>query len=91
MSNRNNGGPAFPVDDLQIAGIGPSSLNVGGAPAWAGMSLRDWFAGLALQGMLANTDAEDERAHRTGSLAPVVAENAYQFADAMIAERNRTP
>ena len=62
----NDGGPAFPIvsDDLC-------------AP---GMTLRDYFAAAALQGMLAYY-------HGYGSF--YAAGSAYQYADAMLAERNR--
>lgn len=47
----------------------------------AGMNLRDWFAGMALQGELASQSgsyvANSSRA----------AEKAYRFADAMMKER----
>ena len=65
MSKR-DGGPAFPLQDANTF-----TLNTG-------MSLRDWFAGMALQGALAGrrtwpTDAED-----------VLAEKCYKIADAML-------
>lgn len=46
-----------------------------------GMTLRDYFAGQALAGLLANPDY-------TGLIA-VSANDAYQFADAMLAEREK--
>lgn len=49
--------------------------------------LRDEFAMAAMQGMLSNTDRDDEDLHRRGLLAPLVAQNAYLFADAMLAQR----
>ena len=66
MSDKpNDGGPAFPGD-----GLGKQ-----------GMSLRDWFAGQALAGLIAcpNTSG-DEKAFAC---------NAYKFADAMLAEREK--
>jgi len=66
MSTLNDGGPAFPstiIDD---------SLHVGG------MSLRDYFAAKAIQGMMANnwnTNYDDWAKH------------AYRLADAMIKAR----
>jgi hypothetical protein len=63
-----SGGPVYPqTSDVEIGG--------------EGLSLRDYFAGLALQGILANGRA---------ALAPLAAEVAYDFADAMIAERRQT-
>ena len=44
-----------------------------------GMSLRDWFAGMALQGLI------DPRAMSPGT--EILAEKSYSFADAMLAER----
>ena len=46
-----------------------------------GMTLRDWFAGQAMQGMLA-----DGSAWETAKLA----RDAYKAADAMLAERERS-
>jgi hypothetical protein len=66
MVNTNNGGPAFPCDEWQL----PSP----------GMTLRDWFAGQALTGLLmANYQVDD-----------VVAREAYDAADAMLAAREKT-
>jgi hypothetical protein len=45
-----------------------------------GMLLRDWFAGMALQGMLANP-------HRQILSGRAAAMDAYLSADAMLAER----
>ena len=42
-----DGGPAFPKSDAEILG--------GASVGQVGMSLRDWFAGMALQGMIATT------------------------------------
>ena len=60
---KNDGGPAFPFsDDVDCEG----------------MSLRDWFAGLAMQGMMASgSQAPDDR----------LAAEAYAAADAMLEAR----
>lgn len=65
MSIGQEGGPAFPVN---IPGCGDNG--------WHGMSLRDWFAGLAMQAIIpANiSDAATVRA-------------AYSIADDMLKER----
>lgn len=90
---KENGGPAFPVADLEGAGITPSALSIGGHPAWAGMNLRDYFAAKALQGFLA--EAANPRFGVTQEPPNAVhwtafAQDAYFLADAMLAERNRT-
>jgi hypothetical protein len=58
-------GPAFPV---------PQKLSVINNSECFGMSLRDWFAGMALQGMLSRADCGITSSSRL----------AYQFADAML-------
>ena len=73
MSNETQASePAFPVQD---------------ASTWQahGMTLRDYFAAKALQGMLANQhpyQASDER---------MFARDAYTLADAMLAARQEQP
>jgi len=65
---KNTGGPAFPQahDDS----------------GWPGMTLRDYFAAKAMQGMLAD---------RKQVMSPSEwAANAYRMADAMLAERIKT-
>lgn len=51
-----------------------------------GITLRQHYAGLAMQGLLANTDAEDVEAHKLGLFAGPLSENAVLFADALLAE-----
>jgi hypothetical protein len=66
----NDGGPAFPSVG---EGFGNPSYS---AP---GMTLRDWFAGQALAGALADP---------TCDLSPIeLAKKTYEFADAMLAAR----
>jgi hypothetical protein len=63
------GGPAFPQDIL--------------GEQCHGMTLRDYFAAKALQGMLAN-----QHQFQAGDSA-MFARDAYEIADAMIAERRK--
>lgn len=67
------GGPAFPNDGLK-----PDSTHA----SMSGMSLRDWFAGMAACGMLAD--------YTNNPNLKALSESAYQTADAMIAEKRRT-
>jgi hypothetical protein len=67
MSTINDGGPAFPFD--------------GYGERVPGMTLRDWFAGQALAGMLANPDSW------TGDRGVM----AYRYADAMLRAREVKP
>ena len=70
---KNDGGPAFP-QDLQG--------RRGDNPELQGMSLRDWFAGMALNHPYAQSD--DTYMHGGKAAAW-----AYELADAMIAEREK--
>lgn len=73
----NDGGPAFPTYHHDILPeIGPHVRET-----LSGMTLRDYFAAAALQGMLAYY-------HGYGSF--YAAGTAYQYADAMLAERAKT-
>ena len=67
----NDGGPAFPISELGLQG-------------YNGMSLRDYFAGQALAGILTQ-DADPSVA------ASVFAGMAYEMADCMIATREVKP
>lgn len=73
---RENGGPAFPR-----AGFGFAYPGGGNEcePSESGMTLRDWFAGMALQGILANSGV--------GSSVKGYAADAYDLADKMLDER----
>jgi len=69
--SKNDGDPAFPSDKLNIAG-----------DFILGMTLRDYFAAQAMQGMLANggvvfADAE------------ILAGFSYKTADEMLKERDK--
>ncbi len=64
-SSRNDGGPAFPADSFT-------------AQHCPGMSLRDWFAGQALAGILARCNGPD---------FANVEHLAYEIADAMLRQR----
>lgn len=61
----------------------PSSVPVNFQYAHDGMSLRDWFAGQALQGMQASA-AYEITPYKQRAL------EAYELADAMLAERSKT-
>ena len=78
MSNeKNDGGPAFPY----------SALSPGGPQMYAdceGMSLRDWFAGQALAGMLSDPNVCGP------SFIANSARLAYECADAMLKAREAT-
>lgn len=82
--NGGNGGPAFPCTNEQFTFGNPQT-----GDAWPGMVLRDWFAGLALSGLLAEPQPDDgEPELGLGrNYAANAAAAAYRIADAMLAER----
>ena len=72
----NDGGPAFPNFKTD-----PFSSKVEICPQ-GGMTLRDWFAGQALAGMLINYTTQ-----KFGFCELTCAKGAYEFADAMLSAR----
>jgi hypothetical protein len=81
MTTKDDGGPAFPQNDLSSYGMGPAETNNGG------MSLRDWFAGRATQDdVRAHQWTPDENGIPTDTRTREEAK--YAYADAMIAARN---
>ena len=70
-----NGGPAFPVGHPEMAMQGQSVKET------QGMTLRDYFAAKAMQGICAHPD-------NWGLLGANMAKEAYIIADQMLAARN---
>lgn len=79
MDNINDGGPAFPLQS-----IGPDF-----APGYAGMTLRDYFAAKAMQGLVSGHFAK--YGHEDYWPRPEIASEAYEIADAMLAARDEQP
>jgi hypothetical protein len=82
---KNDGGPAFPQPCTEGGYAANSPYNIAGG----GMTLRDWFAGVALQGLLSGGAArrDNKLVDADGNFARL--ENAaYGFADAMLAARD---
>ncbi len=78
----NTGGPAFPVDTYLRSAFMEAT----------GMTLRDYFAAQTLAGLIT---APPQTAHRyvidgtkSASPAPIIAELAYELADAMLVARS---
>lgn len=75
---RKDGGPAFP-EAIAVSAAGDEYIGP------SGMTLRDWFAGQALVGMLAATGS-----YGMGNGPDENAERAYEHADAMLAFRAKS-
>ncbi len=97
MSGAKDGGPAFPCSIQELTKepheFGNTRSRTVDHP---GMSLRDWFAGQALQGAMqviySDEGADALRAVRevTGISADgILADQAYVLADAMLARREK--
>lgn len=84
MTKIYDGGPAFPGTEKAGTGEHFQSHN--------GMALRDWFAGMALQGILASEPYEtDYQFEKSGSFVKDdLAAKVYRMADAMIATRGKS-
>ncbi len=83
--SKDNGGPAFPAKNFIV----PADLearHVHALGVTQGMTLRDYFAAKALQGMLAKS-YDDESSRKVWEDSDTAARWAYEFADAMLAER----
>ena len=81
MTPANDGGPAFPRPPFTPGQpLHDSAADAGfAATGHSGMTLRDWFAGQALAGLMAHPTAE--------FTAKGGAAIAYEFADAMLRAR----
>ena len=78
---KDDGGPAFPRKRVSWRDCNGEAVDRREYSYWEGMSLRDWFAGMALQGMYAS----DTENWNNDINFTVRAENAYKAAEAMLA------
>jgi hypothetical protein len=74
MNTNDDGGPAF-------------SCDAGNGKHQRGMSLRDWYAGMAMQGLTSYINEHED--HYTSALKGA-AKTSYDIADAMLAARKET-
>ncbi|KKA63553.1 hypothetical protein HA49_22755 [Tatumella morbirosei] len=80
--SKETGGPAFPREDYQANGHERGFERLG----QEGMSLRDYLAAKAMNGLAANSSMIDVM---HSSSAEWLARNAYEIADAMLRARNQ--
>lgn len=79
-----DGGAAFPQALQFIENNGELSGN----HSWSGLTIRDYFAGQALAGMMANETTPFSADH--AEVDPQqLAEAVYEIADALLTERNK--
>ncbi len=80
MSTTNDGGPAFPLMDLsQNTGTGETVTH---QHCYSGMTLRDYFAAKAMQGLLAQSSGTAIQSEPSDG-----ANYAYRMADSMLKAR----
>lgn len=85
MSNIETGGPAFPVE-CDWSGEEPHGIQTGNQQGYAtGLTMRDYFAAKAMQGMLANP--KQDYAPLTQRAQDAIVEGSYGMADAMLEAR----
>lgn len=88
MSDQNlrDGGPAFPFEyhnqtsKYQLGFFQDTAVAPGASQQFAGLTVRQWYAGQALAGLMGLQTVYDNMADRD------VAKAAYRLADAMLAE-----
>jgi hypothetical protein len=96
MSNTNTGGPAFPqsYQHTEVAAkmYESGELTAGqlkkAASQLAGMTLRDYFAAKAMQGLMGRSWANTATGKFPENLHDIWATAAYQMADAMLKARD---
>lgn len=97
MSERNDGGPAFPQVETDLEYPASTCAPWGHTYSYGGMSLRDYFAAKAMQAEII-TSCSDATPESAESLARACAEHnqtpqeriamhAYDWADAMLKTR----
>lgn len=82
MTEKPSGGSAFPL---------PPFVDGGRTYQYpeAGMTLRQWYAGQALAGIMANPESPTDENGKEAEDEASVAKVAFAFADAMIAEGSK--
>lgn len=94
MFEQQHGGPAFPGVSFQQLGE-DEGHNPPIKVINPGMTLRDWFAGMVLQGIMSSQAsvkaAHDLSEQRGIESDKMIARLAYQEADAMLKERTGFP
>lgn len=87
MSQIYDGGPAFPLstpnwhEQVNEVGYSQSDFTMG-------MTLRDYFAAKAMQGLLANPKLHEHILKNGGAFGGWIEGAAYGWADAMLKARN---
>jgi hypothetical protein len=76
---RDTGGPAFPQNDRVVSAISIANSQ--------GMTMRDYFAAKAMQGLLSNPKLANEILKHGGCHSGWIETSAWAFADEMLKAR----
>lgn len=85
-----DGGPMFPSPDIISSMPEGTGFRTIRTPQ-PGITVRQWYAGMAMQGIVSNKDLCLAITQEVGDeyMGAGVAKAAYEFADAMLAEREK--
>ena len=94
MSKIDDGGPMFPHHEGQFLPDGTLKLLHEYGLCQAGTSHRNWYAGMVMQGLLASEAAPEQgglcrSAQGNEIFCEVLAQQCFEYADAMIRESRR--
>jgi hypothetical protein len=84
MNTKDDGGPAFPIAEWDHQTFTPKNI-AETQRLLSGMSLRDYFAAKAMQGLILNS--QGTQGYDFALIQSTGAELAYEFADAMLKAR----
>lgn len=87
MSNQNDGGPAFPVPAFEYMNESGSERTV--HKPWPGITLRDYFAAKAMAALMPIYWETQDEYESGAELMKCQVASAYEYADAMLAERSK--
>ncbi|MCL8329312.1 hypothetical protein M9Y56_09305 [Pseudomonas juntendi] len=90
--SKDTGGPAFPVtikngDPNPVTGFLGEEIKPHSFSTYSGLTMRDYFATKALQGLLSWAGDESSGSYHSNSDPAHTASMAYEYADAMLAAR----
>ena len=80
--SKDTGGSAFPHPQVNLGDAGFIFL-----PNSSGMTMRDWFAGQALAGLLSAYNVKYNHPAEERDMAILISKTAYALADTMIEKR----
>ncbi len=84
---KDGGGSAFPSHEIEMRWSDNAAAEVPRIYTDGGMSMRDYFAAAAMQGMLARNNLQYLPENEHIPQEDAIAETAYNVADAMLKER----